>query len=111
MVDFFRQLKRNENRVVLFSNTNEMATTFIRKKFSFFSDFDATFLSYQHGLMKPDAALYRIVETSLERPGKELFFIDDRPENIEAAIERNWSGIIHTDAHQTIEAANTWLTA
>ncbi|MDA7628817.1 HAD family phosphatase [Verrucomicrobia bacterium] len=111
MVDFFRQLKRNGNRVALFSNTNEMATTFIRKKFSFFSDFDATFLSYQHGLMKPDAALYRIVETSLERSGEELFFIDDRPENIKAAIERNWSGIMHTDAYQTINAANTWLTA
>lgn len=111
MVDYFRQLKTNGNRVALFSNTNEMATEFIRKKFSFFSDFDVTFLSYQHGLMKPDAALYRKVETSLERSGKELFFIDDRPENIAAAIERNWSGIMHTDAHQTIEAANTWLTA
>jgi len=40
-----------------------------------------------------------------------LFFIDDRPENVKAAIERNWSGIIHTDALQTIDAANTWLTA
>ena len=111
MVDFFRQLKRNGNRVALFSNTNEMATEFIRKKFSFFSDFDAIFLSYQHGLMKPNAALYRKVETSLGRSGKELFFIDDRPENIAAAIECNWSGITHTNAPQTIKAANSWLTA
>jgi HAD superfamily hydrolase (TIGR01509 family) len=61
--------------------------------------------------MKPNAALYRKVETSLGRSGKELFFIDDRPENIAAAKKRNWTGIIHTDAQQTIKAANTWLAA
>ena len=111
MVEFFRDLKKRNFEVVLFSNTNEMATEFIRSRFEFFEEFDATFLSYQHGLMKPDLALYRIVENSLKRSGRELFFIDDRSENIEAAHELGWSGVIHKAPEKTKNAVNTWLTA
>ena len=111
MIEFFKQLKRNGYQVVLFSNTNEMAADYIREKYSFFNDFNAFFLSYQHGLMKPTSALYQKVEATLGKTGKDLFFIDDRPENIETAIKLDWSGIIHSDPIKTINAVNTWLTA
>lgn len=111
MVEFFKQLKRNGYKVALFSNTNEMATDFIRKQFSFLDEFDEIFLSYEHGIMKPTPSLYRIVESTLKKKGKDLFFIDDRPENIETAINLGWSGIIHTEAGKTINAVNSWLTA
>ena len=111
MIEFFRHLKNNGFKVVLFSNTNEMATEFIRKRYKFFEEFDAIFLSYQHGLMKPTPALYRIVEHSLKHTGRELFFIDDRSENIEAALGLGWSGIIHAAPETTKNAVNTWLTA
>jgi epoxide hydrolase-like predicted phosphatase len=111
MVDYFKQLKLNGYQVALFSNTNEMAKDFIQNKFSFFNNFDAVFLSYKHGLMKPTPALYKRVESALGKSGKDLFFIDDRPENIDTAFKLGWSGIIHTAPNKTINAANQWLTA
>jgi HAD superfamily hydrolase (TIGR01509 family) len=61
--------------------------------------------------MKPTPALYKKVESTLGKSGNELYFIDDRPENINTAISLGWSGIIHSDPNKTINAANTWLTA
>ena len=42
-------------------------------------------LSYELGCLKPEPAIYRIaIERAGVRP-EEIFFADDRPENVEAA--------------------------
>lgn len=111
MVQLMRHLKERQIQVVLFSNTNEMATEFIRKRFDFFREFDAYFLSFQHGVMKPDPSIYKKVETSTGKQGEELFFIDDRQENITTALELGWSGIVHEDPVKTRNTVNSWLAA
>ncbi len=51
----------------------------------FFNGANGMFLSYQIGARKPDAAIYRHTVEQLGVAGEQCFFIDDRPENIEAA--------------------------
>lgn len=111
MINFMRSLKSKGVPVMVFSNTNEIAVSFIRKTFPFFSEFDEHCYSYEHGMMKPTSALYEKVEQILGRQGKNLFFIDDRAENVEAAIERGWSGQIHINPEQTILTVEKWLDA
>jgi len=109
MVAFMRSLKSEQVPIMVFSNTNEIAVSFIRETFPFFSEFDHHCYSYEHGMMKPTSALYEKVEQILGRQGKDLFFIDDKAENVEAAIERGWSGQIHVHPEETISAVKKWL--
>jgi HAD superfamily hydrolase (TIGR01509 family) len=109
MVEFMRSLKSEQVPVMVFSNTNEIAVSFIRETFPFFSEFDHHCYSYEHGMMKPTSALYEKVEHILERQGRDLFFIDDKAENVEAAIARGWSGQIHVRPEETIPAVKKWL--
>ena len=46
----------------IFSNTNGIAVTHIRRNFPFFANFDGYIYSYEHGAMKPDARIYEVVE-------------------------------------------------
>lgn len=47
---------------------------------------------------KPDPAIYAVAEDRFGLPPEELFFIDDKPENIAAARARGWHGHVFTDA-------------
>jgi len=109
MIDFMRELKQQGITTGVFSNTNEMAADFIRARYTFFSEFDHYCLSYEHGAMKPEESLYRLVEKMSSRKGDQLFFIDDRAENVEAAIDLGWSGQVHSDPEQTISKVKAWL--
>lgn len=81
----------------IFSNTNDLAIRHIRRRFPFFAGFDGYVLSYEHGVMKPDAPLYEVVEKTAGRRGGELVYLDDRLENVEAALARGWVAIEHQD--------------
>ena len=86
----------------IFSNTNDLAVAHIRRSFPFFSGFDGYFLSYQIGAMKPDAAIYEVAERTTGGRGAEILYVDDRAENVEAAVKRGWQGIVHVSPAQTI---------
>jgi putative hydrolase of the HAD superfamily len=62
----------------------------------FFNGVDGLFLSYRIGVRKPHPGIYRHVLRELGVSGDQCLFIDDRPENVEAARQ---AGI---DAHQFI---------
>lgn len=49
-------------------------------------------------LAKPDPAIYALAEERFALPPEQLFFIDDKPENISAATARGWQGHVFTDA-------------
>jgi FMN phosphatase YigB (HAD superfamily) len=79
----------------VFSNTNNLAVRHIREAYPFFAQFRGYVLSYQHGAMKPDPRLYEVVERTTGCAGPELFYLDDRPENIEVAQPRGWQAVVH----------------
>lgn len=104
MVQFHEQLRRAGIPTYVFSNTNELAIGHIRRSFPFFSGFDGYILSYEHGAMKPDPALYDVVEARTGCLGSELFYIDDRPENVATGRERGWRAVVHVDPGETKRA-------
>ncbi len=60
--------------------------------------------SFQAGVMKPDTAIYAQAEKKFALVPATTVFIDDRPENIEAARARGWHGIVHRNFNDTREA-------
>ena len=85
----------------LFSNTNELAIEFVRAQFPFLSAFDGLVLSYEVKAMKPAPPMYELAEQMSGLRGPELFYIDDRPENVEAGWQRGWQGVVHHDPVET----------
>ena len=95
MIQLHAELRSRGVPTFIFSNTNELAIRHIRKRYSFFAQFDGYILSYEHGAMKPDAKLYEVVERVSRRKGAEILYLDDRPENIEEGTARRWQSILH----------------
>ncbi len=95
------QLRAQKIPTYIFSNTNEIAIQIVREQYEFFQGFDDYIFSYEHQAMKPESALYEVVEQRSALKGSDLVFIDDKPENIHAAKERGWHGIVQQDSKHT----------
>jgi FMN phosphatase YigB (HAD superfamily) len=83
---FLKGLKK-QYRLMLLSNTNEIHFEFIIQNYPILGVIEERLLSYQAGCMKPEA---RIFELAIKKAGvapENIFFTDDRSENIEAARE------------------------
>ena len=97
MIALHAELHRRGVPTYVLSNTNELAVDYVRARYPWFADFDGLVLSYEHRAMKPEPALYEVAERMSGRRGGELFYFDDRPENIQAALARGWQGCVHDD--------------
>jgi epoxide hydrolase-like predicted phosphatase len=95
MVQLQAELQQRGMAAYAFSNTNDLAVAHIRRTFPFYSKFDGCILSCEHGVMKPDAGLYEVVERQSGRRGAEILYLDDRPENVAAGAARGWHAILH----------------
>lgn len=95
MLQMQAALREQGVRTFIFSNTNDLHISHIRKRYPFFASFDGYILSYEHGAMKPDAKLYEIVERESGCAGGEIIYFDDRAENVAAGTARGWNAILH----------------
>jgi FMN phosphatase YigB (HAD superfamily) len=109
MIDLHAGLRKRNIPTYIFSNTNEIAVGHIRHRFPFFSGFDGYILSYQVGAMKPEAKIYEAMEAVSRRRGADIFYIDDRPENVEAAAGRGWQIVLHETPQKTRAALENFL--
>ena len=77
--------------IYLLSNTNTIHIDAFKKKIGrvkwmeFFNLFDKIYLSYELGLRKPNAAIFKYLLKEQNLKPQEVFFIDDSPEHIEGA--------------------------
>jgi putative hydrolase of the HAD superfamily len=87
---------RPRYRLVLLSNTNELHAAHYRQQFAAtLAHFDALVLSHEVRMRKPCAEIYaHCLEIAGSTP-RECLFIDDLPENIEAARACGWQGIVY----------------
>ncbi len=110
MVRLHATLHEHDIPTFIFSNTNDLAVTHIRKRFPFFSQFSGYIFSYEHQSMKPDAKLYQVVEQQAGRKGPEILYLDDRLENVEAGGARGWQVILHEAPEKSLhQIAKLWL--
>jgi len=104
MVQLQADLRTRGFPTYIFSNTNDLAITHIRRNFPFFANFDVYIFSYEHGAMKPDSKLYEVVERSSGGKGSEILYLDDRVENVEAGAARGWNVILQESPERSIAA-------
>ncbi|TCM79683.1 HAD family hydrolase [Rhodovulum steppense] len=78
--------------VPVFALTNFGVPTYdiARAAYPFFDLFDRAYVSGRLGVIKPDPAIYEILERDSGIASDRLIFTDDRPENIAAAAVRGW---------------------
>lgn len=101
MLALHADLRARGWRTYIFSNTNELAVEFIRSQFPFFAEFDGYVLSYEVRSMKPAPPMYEVVEQLSGCRGAELFYLDDRPENVAAGWSRGWQGVVHREPDES----------
>jgi FMN phosphatase YigB (HAD superfamily) len=109
MVQFHEQLRTRGVQTYIFSNTNEIAVNHLLRTYPFLRTFDGHIFSYEHRAMKPDPAIYRVVEKESRRAGSSLIYIDDRKENVEQGEAFGWKTIHHRDPVETIARATELL--
>ena len=83
----------------LYALTNWSAETFphARSRFGFLDWFRAIVVSGDVGLIKPDADIYELLLASHRLTAAHTVFIDDDPENVEAARALGFHGIRFTE--------------
>ncbi len=111
MVALQRRLAGQGVPTYVFSNTNELAVTHIRRQFPFFSGFTGYIYSYEARSMKPDPGIYVSLEKLTGLQGSDLLYLDDRAENIAHGAERGWRTILHADhgpSVRTVSEAFGW---
>lgn len=59
-------------------------------QYPFLAEFDRRFISGHMGVIKPDAGIYRQLETEIEIRPERLLFTDDKADNIAMAETRGW---------------------
>lgn len=74
-----------------------------RREWPVFDRFRDVVVSGYENCAKPEARIYAIAESRFGLPAEQLLFIDDKPENIAAAVACGWQGHVFRDA-ATLEA-------
>jgi len=90
-------LKSKGIPVFALSNFGDRTFDLGQTKYPILTAFDRFFISARLGMMKPDPAIYAEVEATTGQAPETLLFVDDRPENIDAALARGWHGHLFTD--------------
>jgi putative hydrolase of the HAD superfamily len=98
-----RQLAAAGHRLAILSNTNPVQWEYVTDgRFALLKSigqrgcpFAGSILSYEVQAMKPDRAIY---DAAIERAGiaaNEIFFVDDRPENVAGAVEAGLDAVVY----------------
>jgi len=95
MVQALRKLAFHGYRLVFFSDTSESHILKLYHDADFANLISGAVFSYEVGARKPDDRMYQAFE---ERYGKPCFYIDDKPENIEAGRKHGWESHLFTSA-------------
>jgi putative hydrolase of the HAD superfamily len=70
--------------------------------------FSPVILSYEAKSMKPDHGIYQIAEQQSGYSPNELFFTDDREDNIAAACARGWQAEVFINPDRLMKTINSW---
>jgi putative hydrolase of the HAD superfamily len=98
-----REIKAQGMRTAILSNIPFDLRAELRTAFDWLDEFDVQIWSCDHGVIKPDAAIYRICLDALGcKPERALFF-DDRPRNVAGARAVGIEAYIFESAEQVAE--------
>lgn len=101
-LSFLKDLKKKYQLYIL-SNTNPLHIEWVHKHLTKVHNVDDFGNHYLHGVFyshelkmaKPEPRIYHSVQLKLDIQPEEIFFIDDREENIQGARDAGWTAAIH----------------
>jgi putative hydrolase of the HAD superfamily len=100
MIDWAANLQRAGIKTGILSNMPDAMEVGIRDTFDWVENFDHHTWSHSLLLAKPEPAIYHHAAEGLGLPPSEILFIDDREENIAAAVAVGMQAIQYTN-HDT----------
>jgi len=104
MVALHTRLRQRAVPCYILSNTNEIAIAHIREACPFLAGSSGFVYSFEHGCMKPAEHIYRVAESMSGFRGAELFYLDDRAENVATARRLGWQAQVHHDPAESVRA-------
>ena len=102
MLDWAQRLQRAGVRTGILSNIGDAMTEGLLKKFEWIGGFHHCVWSYRLRMAKPEEAIYKAAAEGLDTPPANILFVDDKPENIEAARHAGMQAIQYSD-HDSFE--------
>ena len=104
-----RELKSLGIRTAILSNIPHDLLRHLRLNFDWLDEFKVQIWSCEHGIIKPDPAIYRLCLEELGcEPHRALFF-DDRPANVEGALRAGMAAHVFESAEQAAAILHTGL--
>ena len=99
-IPWIQALERAGYQVLVLSNYSSRALEGCPEANDFLAYVDGGILSFLDHLIKPDEAIYRLIMERYTLRPEETVFIDDTPENIDAALALGWNGVVWHDRAQ-----------
>jgi putative hydrolase of the HAD superfamily len=96
MDDALQKLK-SDLKLVALSNTNALHINAFLKTKPILKHFEHVFCSHELGCSKPSPEIYEKVEAALACRPEQILFLDDKQENIDAALKKGWNASIFYD--------------
>jgi len=102
MIEWAQRLQRTGIRIGILSNMPDAMEAGLRARHHWIEAFDHHTWSHSLNLAKPEAAIYLHAADGLRTPPANILFIDDKSENIEAALAVGMQAIQYT-THNAFE--------
>lgn len=96
-LELLQTLRKNGIRTYALTNFSSENYPLASQRFPFINDFDGSIVSGHEGVCKPDPAIYALLFERYSITPERAVFIDDKPENVEAARRLGMHGIHFTD--------------
>lgn len=93
VLEIAKKMRENGLKTGILSNTNAPHSIYLRR-LHLFEYFDEVVLSQEIGHRKPEPEIYHYTLKKLDVMPNEAFFVDDLPENVEAANEVGIHGML-----------------
>lgn len=91
---WLHSVKERGYNVYILSNFSDHNFNTCRPSYTFLEEADGEIISYRHKVIKPERRIYEILLETYSLDPRECVFIDDREDNIAAAVELGFSGIV-----------------
>ena len=109
VVDLARQIRSRGVRTAILSNIPHDLLADARANFDWLPEFDVQIWSCEHGIIKPDPAIYRLCLETLGCQANRALFFDDRPNNVEAARKAGMEAHIFESVEQAKEIVSAGI--
>ncbi|HUH98406.1 MAG TPA: HAD family phosphatase [Anaerolineales bacterium] len=101
LLDFIRSLRPRHQTGLISNAWGDLREYIVRNHFE--DAFDTLTISAESGVMKPRPEIYRLALRQAQVEAREAAFIDDTPQNVEAANALGMHGIVFRDPVQVRE--------